>query len=342
MSFSVAGVGVTELFALAVFIAFALFSFRSIFNNSKFGPDKLAGAVRLGLRPLALVTAFVSLAAGGIFLLILVAVGAAVGGAVGSPALGIVIAVIGVIGLLYALFASAYALNYLALAELREGRRAGFGEAIRAFFKNQGQVLLLPAVIAAILLVELGVFALVGLGRGESAFAFAALFAVVFFPVNLVLFVLLFLGCGIFLPVMIDRKVGALGAFRSIATAIKQQAARLVAVQTVVISFLGMSGLVLYLVFKGASSVISAEGRSPIEILAGELLKNPLAVFQISGGNAFAVVSLFLASLVVALVLVAGAAVVWSLNMSLYASLYLGYLKESVDFEEPVFAKKRT
>jgi hypothetical protein len=339
----VAGLGVTEFFGAAVFLAFALFSFLSIFVNSKFPQDLIGKAFRLGLRPQALLIAAVSLLAGGSFLLVLVLIGTAIGRSAQSTVPVVMFTAIGAIGLVYALYASAYILNVMALSGLRENRRVGFGEALKAFFANQGQLMLLPIVIGGIVLVEMGLLLLFGLGgRSEGFFLLSALFYLPFLPLNLVLFGILFLGCGVFLPVMIEQKKGAFATLKAVTNAVKQQPLRLITVQVAVITFLGTAGLVMYLIFKAAGSVGVPEGtQSPLMIVVGEFFKNPLGVFEAAEGGAVLFIGALLLTILVVLMLAVGAAIIWNLNMCLYSAFYLGHIKDSVDFEEKLLSKKK-
>ncbi|HEQ71607.1 MAG TPA: hypothetical protein ENN69_03880 [Spirochaetia bacterium] len=343
MELTFGGVGFTEFFAAIVFVVFALFSFLALLSHSKFNLDKLARAFRLGMRLKANVIAALSFLAGLVFLILMVLLGGALGRAVGSAIPAVIFTVIGVIGLVYVLFGSAYVLNFLAIADIRDGKQVGFREALKAFGAQQLQVMLLPIIIGGIVLIEMGIMALCGeVDHGEVSFFLMAVFYLPFLPLNLVLFTLLFLGCGIFLPIMIDQKKGALATFKGIALSVKQQFLKLLSTQVVVVTFLGIAMVLMYLVFDAASSIGAQHETSPPMMIVRELLKNPGSFLEVfSGGSLLVVLGAILLTLLVLAVLAVAVGFIWNLNMCLYAAFYLGYIKESVDYKAALFEKKK-
>ncbi len=331
-----------EVLGVFAFLAFALFSFITVFANGGLSRDRLGRAFRLGLRPKALLIGGLSLLAGGGFVLIMSLIGGVLARLTRSSVPAVIFSVIGAAGILYVMFASAYILNYMAITDLRDGKRIGFAEAAKAFFAKQGQVILLPLIVGGILLVEMGLFLVLGLDRGSDALFFlSCFFTLPILPINLILFLLLILGGGIFLPVMIDQQKGALGTFKGIATAVKQRFLRLLSVQVVVIVFLGVIVLVMYLVFTLASSFgVVEHGQTPVMAAVQALLSGSVNVFDF-GGGALVSISYFLIVLLVSAVALVAAAIIWNMNMCLYSVFYLDYIKDSVDFDEPLIARKK-
>lgn len=344
MELTMAGVDFTGIFGAVVFVVFALFSFLAVFSGGKFSLEKIGRAFAASLRFKSVLIAFLCFIAGMAFMLAMSLIGSALSGALRSAVPGVVFSIIGAAGLFYVLLASAYITNFMAFAALRDERRAAFGEALKSWFSQQWQVLLLPAILCGIILVEMGILLLIGqLNDRSGIFLLSAIFYLPFLPLNLVLFTLLFLGCGIFIPIMIDQKKNALVAFKAVALAIKQQVLRLLATQVIVITFLGIVMVVMYLLFQAATTVGAAgAGQSPLVMLVQEFFKNPIGIFaEIFTAAPLIAIGGFLLLLLIVFVLAVAAGYIWNLNMCLYVALYLGFIRENVDFNAKLFEGKK-
>jgi hypothetical protein len=58
-------------------------------------------------------------------------------------------------------------------------------------------------------------------------------------------------------------------------------------------------------------------------------------------GGALVSISYFLIVLLVGAVALVAVAIIWNMNMCLHSVFYLDYIKDSVDFNEPLIAKKK-
>jgi hypothetical protein len=306
----------------------------------KLSLDVLGKAFRLSLRPQANIISFLYLVIGVVFLVIMNLLGGWLSGLVRSTIPGIIFLIIGLLGFLYMFISAAYLLNYLAFADLQQNKKAGFGEALGAYNKQQGQVLILPAIFGGAVLIEIGIFQLIDLiNEGNVTFFLSAIFYIPFLIFNLILFTILFMGGGIFLPIMIDQKKGAFGAIKAIALTIKQQFLRIVIVQVAVSALLAAVGLIVYAIFKFSGMVFMSPLSDFLRI--DILLKDPARLFMGYGFNALGTIGMIFYGLGMVFIVSVLLAFVLNLTMCLYTTFYLGFLKEHVNFNEPLFQKKK-
>jgi hypothetical protein len=236
-------------------------------------------------------------------------------------------------------FRCAYILNHMTIAAFRDNASVSHAEAGKAFAGQQLQVLLLPVIFAGIILVEFLIFFGISQIRSpEGHFALSAILGSPFFVVNIALFIVLILGGGIFLPVMIDQKKGAIDTIKAIFKMIRTQFLRILISQLAVVLLLFVVLLLLLIAWSFAGIPLVQSGNIFLDNITqihknigniGEFVRDIFA-----SGNVVSII-FGLLELLFAIIIISGIlSYVFYLIMCLYSLFYLAFLKEHVNFNE--------
>ncbi|RPJ09301.1 MAG: hypothetical protein EHM28_01915 [Spirochaetaceae bacterium] len=301
----------------------------------KLSLDTLGKGFSLSLKSVPNISAFLHLLigmAGMVFMVV-------IGGLTKVPFIIGFFTIAGALFLLYCFFRSAYILNYMAIAELRDNKTVPHSEAGKAFNAQQIQVLLLPVIFAGTVFVEYLIFnGIKEIESIEGNFALSSILGSPFFIINMIIALLLILGVGIFLPIMIDQKKGAIGSIKSVVKMIKQQFLRVLVTQLAVILLVLVVFLLINTAFGFAGQPLVGSGNIFLPDLSRitEGFGNVGGEFAqyMASGNAVAIIFGILQMIFAVVIISAIAAYLFNLFMCLYSFFYLSFLKEHVNFNE--------
>lgn len=165
----------------------------------------------------------------------------------GTPAVASALWIVGLLLFLYLLLRAAFINNCMTLAELQGKAPVTYQAARGAFDKAQLQVFLLVGMFVGTVVVEMGIVWLIN--QISNPLVLRLLLVILLIPftaLGLLVMLLLLLGGGFYLPIMIDRNLGALESVKAMLAAFRQQSIRVLRSQLLVLLILALAAVIVY------------------------------------------------------------------------------------------------